>query len=231
MNRVVFWDFDGTLAYSSGKWGSALMTALDEHVPGHGVPHEAIRPFLQDGFPWHRPDLPHPQLSSAEKWWAEIYSLLVRASVGVGLPEQTARQLAPLVRKHVSDPGTYRLFDDTIPALEQLTDAGWNHAVLSNHVPELAQVVVGVGLGAYVTNVVCSAETGYEKPHPEAFLIALERTGHPAHVWMVGDDPEADVRGAEAVGIPAILVRTQDDTVLRQADSLMAAVDIIIGSE
>ena len=228
MSRVVFWDFDGTLAYSSGKWRAALMATLDEYVPGHGIPPEAIGPFLQDGFPWHRPDLPHPELSGAEAWWAELSSLLVRAYVGVGLSERTARRLAPLVRKRVTDPHNYRLFDDTIPALEQLTDAGWDHAVLSNHVPELAQLVAGVGLGGYVTHVVCSAETGYEKPHPEAFLVALERTGDPTHVWMVGDDPEADVRGAEAVGIPAILVRTQDANVLRHADDLMAAADIII---
>ncbi len=26
--------------------------------------------------------------------------------------------------------------------------------------------------------------------------------------WMVGDNPEADVRGAEAVGLPAILIRS-----------------------
>ncbi|WP_228282485.1 HAD hydrolase-like protein [Rubrobacter tropicus] len=30
---------------------------------------------------------------------------------------------------------------------------------------------------------------------------------NPKRVWMVGDDADADVRGAEAAGIPAILVR------------------------
>lgn len=33
---------------------------------------------------------------------------------------------------------------------------------------------------------------------------------------MIGDNPEADVRGAEAAGIPAILVRSDDDGVARR---------------
>lgn len=37
---------------------------------------------------------------------------------------------------------------------------------------------------------------------------------------MVGDNPHADVRGAEAVGIPAILVRAKDARVTRQVDDL-----------
>lgn len=231
MRRVVLWDFEGTLVHRPGKWRSALMAALDEHLPEHGISPEAVRPFLRDGFPWHRPDLPHPELSTPAKWWAELYSLIARAYLGVGLPGQMAHDLAPLVRRQVIDPRTYHVFDDSIPALRQLADAGWRHVILSNHVPELADIVAGVGLCPYITEVVCSAEIGYEKPHPEAFRIARERAGDPAWVWMVGDNPEADVRGAEAAGIPAILVRAEDATVSRQADDLMGAVEIIMASE
>jgi putative hydrolase of the HAD superfamily len=69
-NGVVFWDFDGTLAYREGLWRACLVTALDEVAPGHGVTGDAIRPGLQDGFPWHRPAEPHEHLSTAGLWWA-----------------------------------------------------------------------------------------------------------------------------------------------------------------
>lgn len=55
-----------------------------------------------------------------------------------------------------------------------------------------------------------SAKTGYEKPHSEAFVLARRIAGDPATIWMVGDNPRADVAGAEAAGIPAILVRRDE---------------------
>lgn len=44
------------------------------------------------------------------------------------------------------------------------------------------------------------------------FQLALAEAGDPHHVWMVGDNAVADVAGAQAVGIPAILVRAQKGT-------------------
>ncbi len=44
---------------------------------------------------------------------------------------------------------------------------------------------------------------------------------------MVGDNPDADVLGAEAVGIPAILVRREDDRVARQVSDLFSVIKLI----
>jgi len=52
-----------------------------------------------------------------------------------------------------------------------------------------------------------SAQTGYEKPHPEAFRGVLDALGGAEKIWMVGDNGDADVAGAKAAGIPAVLVR------------------------
>ena len=45
---------------------------------------------------------------------------------------------------------------------------------------------------------------------------------------MVGDNPVADVAGAQAAGIPAVLVRQEGPAELR-ADGLMDAVALIAG--
>ena len=54
-----------------------------------------------------------------------------------------------------------------------------------------------------------SASTGYEKPNPEAWYIALRNLDPDTRVIMVGDNVNADARGAEQIGLPSILVRKQ----------------------
>jgi putative hydrolase of the HAD superfamily len=98
--------------------------------------------------------------------------------------------------------------------------AGWSHRILSNHVPELRRIVAGVGLERLIDGVHSSAETGFEKPHREAFLCVLRLLPAGTRVCMVGDNVEADVLGAERVGIPAILVRKQDPNALRTCEDL-----------
>jgi putative hydrolase of the HAD superfamily len=101
------------------------------------------------------------------------------------------------------------VFEDTRPALQATADAGWRNVILSNHVPELPELVRTLGLEDLVESVFTSAVIGYDKPHPEAFRHALRASGDPARCWMVGDNPVADVGGAEALGIPAVLIRTE----------------------
>ena len=104
-----------------------------------------------------------------------------------------------------------------------MSRAGWRHAVLSNHVPELERIAAGLGLDRYLDAVLCSAITGYEKPHPEAFAAALRlrRNGEP--VWMVGDNPEADVEGARRAGLPAVLVRRDGTGLVEAAEEILSA--------
>jgi putative hydrolase of the HAD superfamily len=139
-----------------------------------------------------------------------------------------ARTAAAGVRERFPDhTRAWSVFDDAIPALTRATDAGWRNVILSNHVPELPELVSRLGLGDHVERTFTSALTGYEKPNPDAFAIALRECRNPRVAWMVGDNPVADVHGAESVGIPAILVRTTAP-VARLAAGLGEAVDEIL---
>jgi putative hydrolase of the HAD superfamily len=225
--RLVLLDFDGTLAYREGLWSGCALEVLDEHRPGHGIDIEWFRAAMQGCYPWNRHQEPHPELGQAERWWEtmelRLASAFERSGVGEGAPT-----LARALRERFIDHTVrWRRFDDSLPALEALRDAGWRTAILSNHVPELSQIVEGLGLGGTVEAVFSSAVIGYEKPHPEAFAHALRACGSPTRVWMVGDNPLADVAGAEAAGIPAVLVRGQGEARL-QAAGLEQAVALII---
>jgi HAD superfamily hydrolase (TIGR01549 family) len=217
--RAVLWDFDGTLAHRPGMWRGCLIETLDEYEPGHAVSADDLVPFLRNGFPWHAPEVAHPELGSPAAWWERVEALLASAYEEVGLAAVRARELARLAHeRYIDGRSGWVLFDDSRPVLTHLREGGWRHVVLSNHVPELEDIVVCLGLDDLLDAVVTSATMGFEKPHPEAFAAGRRATGDAATVWMVGDSVEADVVGAEAVGIPAILARAEHPSFRRAAD-------------
>jgi putative hydrolase of the HAD superfamily len=206
----VIWDFDGTLGYRTGNWRGTMLEVLDEHHAGHDVNMERLSPLIHNRFPWDQADVPHLELADPDDWWQPMEGMLSDAFVGVGYDAERSRWLAAATRARFVDHTVgWGLFDDTLPTLDLLTAAGWSHVILSNHVPELPALVEGLGLTDRFAAVITSAALGYEKPHPEAFAAARAAAGDPGEVWMVGDNPVADVAGARAVGIPAIHVRTK----------------------
>ena len=202
-------DFDGTLAHRPGRWSQALLEVLDREVPDHPTTRDDLRSALREGFPWHRADVPHPDLAHPEAWWDHVGGLLAGAFASVGVDAERVPDLVAAARAHYCDPGGFVLYDDAVGALERLGDAGIEVVILSNHVPELPVIVDGVGLAGLVGAVFSSAALGFEKPHPEAFRAALEGVD-PARCWMVGDNPVADLAGGRAAGMRAALVRHPD---------------------
>ena len=64
-------------------------------------------------------------------------------------------------------------------------------------------------------------ELGVAKPHPRMFAEACATLGVPAaRVLHVGDNPDADVAGARAAGLAAILVRPDGVSTLRVLDEV-----------
>ncbi len=228
--RVVFWDFDGTLVHFT-PWRIAVMDVLDECEAGHCVDTEQISPFLRDGFPWHKPEEHHTHFRDPDDWWQALEPVFLRCYKGLGYTDKRAQELAGQVHQRMTKPERFILYEDTIPVLKALKQKGWRNVILSNHMPELPDIVDALGLANYVDFCITSGITGYEKPNPRAFFHALEVSDHPETVWMVGDNAVSDVKGAEATGIPAILVRVPEVAGVKYyAADLAGAVKIIEGT-
>ncbi len=230
--KWLVWDFDGTLAYRVGEWPAwtqALLEVLDRQTPGHGVDPELLSPFLRTGFPWHSPEAHHPHLASADAWWGALEPSFADAFREAGADEVSAEKLAKAVRRAYLHPDRWRLYEDALPALEGLSSRGWRHLLLTNHVPELEEIVRHLGLDRHLHGIYNSAETGYEKPHPEAFRAVLEDLPDSNAVWIIGDNADADVAGAKAAGIPAILVRRRREGVEPYCENLTGIAEIVRG--
>ncbi|MDQ1301438.1 MAG: hypothetical protein QG637_1359 [Chloroflexota bacterium] len=206
--KTLIWDFDGTLGYREGiLWAATFLETLDREIPGHPYTLDQIRPFLRSGFPWHIPEQPHTHITSADQWWGELEPLFARIFSALGIETGRARGLARQIRPIYCNLARWRLFDDTLPALDDLAARGWTHVILSNHVPELAEFVAALFLDSRIAAIFNSATVGYEKPHPQIFREALAFVGNGGPTWMIGDNYVADILGAAAVGVPGVLVR------------------------
>jgi putative hydrolase of the HAD superfamily len=181
-----------------------------------------LRPYLQAGFPWQEPEKPHLHLNDPEDWWRHLRNLLSTAMTNAGFPESAVTSSVSHVRERFLEPSRWLVYDDTIPALTAVRSLGARSIILSNHVPELEWLADRLGIRACVDSVITSGLVGYEKPHARIYEIALETTGHPERVCMVGDNPIADVAGPEAAGIPGILIsRDGSRTAERVVSSLL----------
>ena len=219
--QYLIWDFDETLGYRAGKWSGTLVEILQREMPGHPATIHDIRPHMQTGFPWNQADKPHTPMRSADEWWEDRLPMLENAYMqGAKLPPEIAQKFARLVRAAYIHPEAWKLFDDTLPTLQTLRNDGWRHVILSNHVPELSQLVNALGLAPQIDEVFNSAETGFEKPHPEAFRKVLRTIPDAKEIWMIGDSVSADIRGASDVGLPSILVRSQHPEATRCCETL-----------
>jgi len=223
MRKFLFWDFDGTLGGRmdglKGKaWSASMWEALVEHNLEQHVNRDDILPRLGQGFPWQEPEKPHLHLNTPELWWAHIECIYKQIYEDLGFAENIAVRLSAAARSRYVDLPMWELYPDTLPVLKSLTEQGWTHMIVSNHVPELRTIAAHLGLQTLISDIVNSAEVGYEKPNPEIFHIAMRMAGTPDRVWMIGDNIEADVLGARKAGIPSILVREQDPRAEHQFD-------------
>ena len=226
-NKAVFWDFDGTLVIDS-KWSGGLLQALDALHPGHSQTHETLKANFSRRFPWHFAEKYHPELSSPEAWWNLVRPLLAEAVEKAGYNPKESLLMAEMAHQSILRPDNYRLYDDTLPVLENLKSKGWRHYIVSNNFPELADIVRRMPFGNLFNGCISSGEVGYDKPNPGIFRYARYLAGNPEKVWMVGDNITADVRGAESAGIPAILVREPaKEPVAYHAPALEEAAEII----
>ncbi|QJE98031.1 HAD family hydrolase [Luteolibacter luteus] len=207
---IFIWDFDGTLGYREGMWSGALADLSRGLRPDLALGPEAFRPHLQSGFPWH--DWEHvrkPQ--SPDEWWQAMSEVIHRAVAKVErLAAADYDAIVAGIRDEYLRADSWALFPDVLPFFSSLFASTKRHVILSNHVPELEEILRSLGIRDYFEAVFNSSLTGIEKPHAEAFAQVLRAYPDASGLIMIGDSYEADIAPAESAGIPAVLLRNSD---------------------
>jgi putative hydrolase of the HAD superfamily len=200
MRAFLFFDVGGTLLHFRPSFAEAFGAACRDLglEPGDGGWDAAVRDARAAVG-----GLPDPvDLEANRSWWHAFYAEFFRLH-GASLAGAHAEALWSLHRAgEWLEPA-----EDTIPTLDALARAGHSMGVISNWDDTLEEILGRRRLRDYFKVVVASCDARYAKPHGEIFRAALEAAGvAPRDAIHVGDDVEADVAGARAAGIRAVLI-------------------------
>jgi putative hydrolase of the HAD superfamily len=106
-------------------------------------------------------------------------------------------------------------YEDTMPALRELRSKGFKIGLVSNTSwgsPAILwrEEIDRLGLCQMVDGAVFCRDVGWRKPAKQIFEFALQKLNtSPQNCVFVGDNPQWDLVGPEAVGIAAILIDRQ----------------------
>lgn len=210
--KTIIWDFDGTLAYRlNGMFSDAMYEVLKKNLEVIKFGKEVFNGLLNEGFFWHTPEISHTHLNNnSDLWWKEMNKVFKKVYINIGLSEIQAEEYSKLVKTEYTRKGSFKLYDDALEILNYFDKKNYEQIILSNHVPELTEIIDELKINKFIKHTINSANIGYEKPNSMAFEIALEHTQNKKeNIWMIGDSYIADINGAENLGINAVQVRSK----------------------
>lgn len=222
MASFVFFDVGGTLLHFSPSHaavvGAALVGLGVDVTPERAA--EAVRSARRSH--GGRPD--PIDLEANRTWWLGFFG---RMLVNLGREEDDALR-DELYASHRS--GDWLMpAPDTISTLQRLSDRGHRMAVISNWDETLEFILGRRGLLPFFEFVVTSANLGAAKPDRRIFDAALELAKvPPTDAVHVGDEFDADVRGARRVGIrPVLLASRKSIPYDESAESIAHLVELL----
>lgn len=154
------------------------------------------------------PDTAGPRADNDRGWWlsllARVFSDAPKTfNLGTCFPE---------LWEEFTQPGVWELFPETLETL-RLLHGKTRLGIVSNFDSRLHRILGNLGISEFFEHVLVSSEVGADKPSPRIFATACEKFGIPSSdVLFVGDDPDADWRGAAAAGMQVFeLSRPRND--------------------
>jgi REG-2-like HAD superfamily hydrolase len=220
--RAIFLDIGDTVMRPNPSWEHVYAMAFAEY--GIEISIEDLRVALRQAYRhggWGFDDGFEPTEETSFRRTVEIDQAAI-VQLGIGpMPDAFFRRLRELfmVTSH------WHVFPDVLPTMVALKQRGLVVGAVSNWVWNLPELLHSLDLVGQFDFITASAHVGFEKPHPRIFEEALAKAQvRPWEAIHVGDHLDADVHGAERLGIGAILM---DRYGRHGADELPAGLPVI----
>jgi putative hydrolase of the HAD superfamily len=199
MIRAVIFDFGGTLAKTSTPWDT-VSNRIAERLEYEDIKvdpvdlEEAINETIEYRYQQHQLGL---ELDS--------YQFFNHAleKHGHSVPVDITDELEQMVYEE-----GHAGFVENLDELLMILSEEYMLALLSNSWLEAPrQTLRDHGYGRWFKALICSYDIGIPKPDPRIFRHTIDILGvHASEAVMVGDSLEADIKGALAAGLQAVLI-------------------------
>lgn len=240
--RAVIFDLGGTLMYERSSWHAITAQgdeALTRYLIGQGMelnlstfPVE-FRRRLGEYFTQREKDL-------LETSYTFVLIELLKDKGYTNLPDEMIRKA--LDSLFAVTQTNWVLEEDALPTLKKLERDGYKMGLISNagDDQDVQQLVRRFGIAPYFDFILTSAACSYRKPHPRIFELAIANWYFlPSETVMVGDNLDADIRGAKNAGLYAVWIsrragqssedqpRVQPDATVSTLTELPALLDLL----
>jgi putative hydrolase of the HAD superfamily len=212
--RAVIFDFGGTLMYGRHDWEPFIAQA-DEALTNY-LRSQGIEVNLST-FPTQFRKRVNKYFKQREKDLLETTYMFVLREL---LKEKGYHAVSSDVLRDALDAlfsvtqTNWVLEEDAVQTLKKLEGNGYRLGIISNagDDKDVQQLARGFGIAQYFDFILTSAACSYRKPHPRIFELALAKWYCPPNeAVMVGDNLDADIRGAKNTGLYAVWINRRAD--------------------
>jgi putative hydrolase of the HAD superfamily len=229
--RAVIFDLGGTLMYERADW-QAITAQADEALTNY---------LREQGMELNLSTFPREFRKRLNSYFKKREKDLLETTYGFVLRDvlndKGYRDISDQVIRTALDrlfaitQTNWALEDDTMPTLQKLEADGYRMGLISNagDDEDVQQLASRFGIARFFDFILTSAACSYRKPHPRIFELALSNWYFlPAEAVMVGDNLDADIRGAQSAGLYAIWLRRRASQ--RASDQLPVQPDASLSS-
>lgn len=200
--RVLLFDLDDTILRFSAGQPNCWTLALERHLPGR-ADHAALLQALES--------VSHEFWSDdARAFWGRQNMLEARRRIATRalgsaqVPASLCRRIADEMTEQKE--AQMRPFEGALEALRWLSAAGHRLGLLTNGCSRFQRrKLARFELEPFFELILIEGELGYGKPDARVFAAALAHFGvQSCEAWMIGDNLDADIAGAQALEIPGV---------------------------
>ena len=119
------------------------------------------------------------------------------------------------------------LFEGAVEILDYLILKYKLHIITNGFEEVQHKKLKNSGIDHYFSTVTTSEEVGLKKPNPKVFLTALNKANSlPAQSVMIGDSLEADILGANNIGMQTIFYNYRNESISKKIKSIDSLLEI-----